>query len=121
VSLLTIDTEKGIPKDSKAGRQQFSKMMESRRAEESAADYDQLHKDWVLGSEEFRQELLAAASEHIGPSHFGAQRQKTAVQKAERLLKAELERYPWSQNKPSPQAKMKILLSALFVSFVAFC
>src|SRR5438876_813077 len=46
-------------------------MMESRRGEESAADYEQLRKDWVLGSEEFRQELLAAASERIGPSHFG--------------------------------------------------
>ena len=63
----------------------------------SAADYEQLRKDWVLGSEEFRQELLAPASERIGPSHFGAQRQETAVQKAERLLKAELEKLGWKE------------------------
>ena len=63
----------------------------------SGADYEQLRKDWVLGSEEFRQELLAAASERIGPSHFGAQRQETAVQKAERLLKAELEKLGWKE------------------------
>ena len=63
----------------------------------SAADYEQLRKDWVLGSKEFRQELLATASERIGPSHFGAQRQETAVQKAERLLKAELEKLGWKE------------------------
>ncbi len=64
--------------------------MEARRAEETTADYEQLRKDWVLGSEQFRHELLAAVSERIGPSHFGAQRQETAEQKAERLLAASL-------------------------------
>ena len=89
--------EKGIPKDSEAGREQFSKMMEARRAEESTADYEQLRKDWVLGTEQFRQELSAAVTERIGPSHFGEQRQETAEQKAERLLKAELEKLGWKE------------------------
>ena len=84
--------EKGIPKDSEAGREQFSKMREARRAEESTADYEHWRKDWVLGTEQFRQELLAAVTERIGPSHFGEQRQETAEQKAEGLLKAELEK-----------------------------
>ena len=48
--------EKGIPKDSEAGRRQFGLQMEHRWAEESAADYEQIRRDWVLGSEAFRQE-----------------------------------------------------------------
>jgi hypothetical protein len=76
--------EKGIPKDSEAGRRQFGLQMERRRAEESAADYEQIRRDWVLGSEAFRQELLAAAVERVGPSHYGAQRQETGLQKAEK-------------------------------------
>jgi hypothetical protein len=34
--------------------------MERRRAEESATDYEQIRRDWVLGSEAFRQEILVA-------------------------------------------------------------
>ena len=45
-----------------------------------------------MGSEQFRQELLAAVGERIGPSHFGGQRQET-----ERLLKAELEKLGWKE------------------------
>jgi hypothetical protein len=89
--------EKGIPKDSEAGRQQFTSLMERRRAEESAADYEQIRSDWVLGSEAFRQELLAAVVERVGPSHYGAQRQETGLQKAERVVKEELERLGWDE------------------------
>ena len=60
--------EKGIPKDSEAGRRQFGLQMERRRAEESGADYEQIRRDWVLGSEAFRQELLAAAVERASVS-----------------------------------------------------
>ncbi len=42
--------EKGIPKDSEAGRRQFGLQMERRRAEESGADDEQIRRDWVLGS-----------------------------------------------------------------------
>jgi hypothetical protein len=31
-----------------------------------------IRRDWVLGSEAFRQELLAAAAEPVGPNHYGA-------------------------------------------------
>ena len=44
----------GEPKDSEAGRKQFALLMEKRRAEESSADYEQVRRDWVLGSEAFR-------------------------------------------------------------------
>jgi REP element-mobilizing transposase RayT len=97
--LLGVYTSgKGIPKDSEAGRQQFASLMERRRAEESAADYEQIRRDWVLGSEAFRQELLAAVVERVGPSHYGAQRQETGLQKAERVVKEELERLGWDED-----------------------
>src|SRR5664279_3573730 len=39
--LLGVYTsDKGIPKDSEAGRRQFTSLMERRRAEESGADYE---------------------------------------------------------------------------------
>jgi hypothetical protein len=52
--------EKGIPKDSEAGRQQFGLQMERRRVDEQTADYRPVRRGWCLGSEEFRKELLAA-------------------------------------------------------------
>jgi len=100
-SWLRVDRllgEKGIPKDSEAGRREFGLLMERRRAEESAADYEGIRRDWMLGSEAFRQELLAAVSERVGPSHYGAARQETAVQKAERVVKEEMERLSWDED-----------------------
>ncbi len=70
----------GIPKDSQVGRRQFAALTGNRRAEERAADYEQLRRDWVLASEAFRQGRFAAAGERVGPSHYGAERQETAVQ-----------------------------------------
>ena len=96
--LLGVYTSgKGIPKDSEAGRRQFGLQMERRRAEESAADYEAIRRDWMLGSEAFRQELLAAGVERVGPSHYGAERQETGVQKAGRIVKEEMERLGWAE------------------------
>jgi putative transposase len=97
--------EKGIPQDSEAGRQQFARLMEQRRAEESTADYEALRRDWVLGSEAFRQELLAAATERVGPNHYGAERRETGVQKAERILREELQRLDWPEEELRAQRK----------------
>jgi len=97
--------EKGIPRDSAAGREQFAALTEKRRAEESAADYEALRHDWVLGSEAFRRELLAAAVERVGPNHYGAQRQETGMQKAERILREELKRMGWSEEELRGRAK----------------
>jgi hypothetical protein len=84
--------------DTEAGRGQFASLMERRRGEDSGADYEQIRRDWVLGSEAFRQELLAAVVERVGPSHYGAQRQETGLQKAERIVKAEIERLGWRED-----------------------
>jgi hypothetical protein len=66
--------------------------MERRRQEESRSDYQTVRRGWCFGSEEFRQELLAAAVERVGPSHYGADRRETGEQKAERIVRGELAR-----------------------------
>jgi hypothetical protein len=44
------------------------------------------------------QELLAAMVERVGPSHHGAQRQETSQQKAEQMVREELERLGWDED-----------------------
>jgi len=89
--------EKGIPKDSEAGREQLSKEMERRRAEENAEDYEQIKRGWFLGSEEFRNDLLASATERVGLSNYGAERREAELVRAERIVREELRRLAWTE------------------------
>jgi REP element-mobilizing transposase RayT len=89
--------EKGIAKDSVAGRKQLAWQMERRRREERTADYDSVRRGWCMGSEEFRHELLAAAAERVGASHYGADRQETGEEKAQRIVREELRRRAWKE------------------------
>src|SRR5260370_29596328 len=57
-SWLRVDRllgEHGIPKDSPAGRKQFERRMELRRAAEDGAEFGPLLRAWRVGSEEVRQ------------------------------------------------------------------
>ena len=78
--------EKGIPKDSEAGREQLARLTEGRRAGENTDEYESIRRGWFLGAEEFRKELLAAATERVGVSHYGAERQETDLAKAQRIV-----------------------------------
>jgi REP element-mobilizing transposase RayT len=84
--------EKGIGRDSAAGRREFSQQMELRRRQEDGAEFDGVRRGWCLGSEGFRQDLLAAAAERVGASHYGAERQESGEQKAARIVREELRR-----------------------------
>jgi hypothetical protein len=55
--------EKGIARDSVAGRKELARRKESRRREERNPEDDAVRRGWCLGSEEFRRELLEAARE----------------------------------------------------------
>ena len=81
--------EKGILRDSEAGRKQFALQMERRRAEEDGSDYRELRRGWFLGSDEFRKELLLAATERVGPNHYGSDRRETAEEKATKRIVSE--------------------------------
>jgi putative transposase len=89
--------EWGIARDSAAGREQWAGQMERRRREETTSDYDSVRRGWCLGSEEFRQELLESAVERVGASHYGAERQESGEQKAERIVREDLKRRGWKE------------------------
>ena len=84
----------GVAKDSAAGRKQFARQMERHRAVEAGADYRLIRRGWCLGSEAFRQKLLAAEA-RMGASHYEAERQATVELKAERIVREELKRLGW--------------------------
>jgi REP element-mobilizing transposase RayT len=83
--------EKGIGRDSAAGRREFSRQMERRR-QEDGSEFDAVRRGWCLGSEEFRHELLAAAAERVGASHYGEERRESGEEKASRIVREELRR-----------------------------
>ena len=87
--------ERGIPKDSTAGREEFGRQMERRRQEEEGSDYRSIQRGWCLGSEEFRQELLKAAVERVGANHCGSDRHEAGEQKAQRIVLAEMKHLGW--------------------------
>jgi hypothetical protein len=65
----------------------LARQMESRRREERNAEDDAVRRGWCLGSEEFRRELLEAAQERVGGSHYGGERQASGEEKAQRLVR----------------------------------
>jgi len=93
--------EHGIPKDSSAGRDEFERRIELRRAAEDWQEFKPVLRGWVLGSEEFRKEC--------------AEIRESAQEKAERITHQELRKLGWSnedlsrRRKGDPQ-KVKIAL-----------
>jgi REP element-mobilizing transposase RayT len=97
--------EKGIPKDSPAGREEFERQMEWRRRQELGPEFKPVERGWCLGSDQFRLELLAAAVERVGPSHYGAERQAAGAVRAERLVRAGLQALGWTEKELSHRPK----------------
>lgn len=60
-------------------------------------DYSQPRRNWCLESEEFRNELLAAASERVGANHHGSEsdRRETAEETARRIVSEGLSLMGW--------------------------
>jgi hypothetical protein len=71
--------------------------MEQRRAQEQSVDYSELRRDWCLGGEEFRQELLNAAVQRVGPNHYGSERRESAEEKARRIVAEGLKHLGWDE------------------------
>jgi len=88
--------EAGIPKNSPAGREEFAKRMELRRWEGDEEMYQKIRRGWVLGSGEFRAELLdamrTANAEHIN----GEEVRQSEEQRAENIVREELRRLGWT-------------------------
>jgi putative transposase len=79
--------EHGIPRVSPAGRAQFEKGMEWRRASEDGAEFKPIVRGWMLGRDDFRKELLAQMSERRGPEHYGPEGRESAAEKAQRVVR----------------------------------
>lgn len=97
--------EHGIPKDSTAGRNHFERRMEERRAAEDPAQYKEIRRGWCYGDAAFRRELLGQMAGRFGASHYGEEIQETAVEKAERLVAAELKKQGWSEEELKERKK----------------
>jgi len=95
----------GILKDSPAGREEFEKRMELRRAAEDGDEFKPLVRGWCLGSEAFRAELLSQVSEQSGAEHSGEEIRESAQAKAERLVLEELKKLRWGQEELGSRRK----------------
>jgi hypothetical protein len=97
--------EMGIPKDSRSGRKEFERRMELRRSEGQAEQWKSVRRGWCLGDKGFRKELLAQMSERVGASHYGAERQESGEEKAERIVREEMKVRKWSEQSLSERRK----------------
>jgi hypothetical protein len=65
-------SEWDIPEDSPAGRQRLERALEERRRAEEGDEFKPIRRDWCLGEEKFREELLTQMIERMGAEHYGA-------------------------------------------------
>ena len=89
--------EMGLPQDSRAARRQFELRMEERRSQEASDDWKKVRRGWCLGEESFRRELLAQMDGRMGEHHYGAERQESAEEKSERMVREGLKKAGWSE------------------------
>jgi len=90
--------EHGLPGDTPAARQEFERRMEARRLEPGdQAGLQALRRGWLLGSQEFRDQMLEQIDDKIGEHHFGKLRLQTAEAKAEGIITEELGRLNWKE------------------------
>ncbi|MBI4325796.1 MAG: hypothetical protein HY674_11100 [Chloroflexi bacterium] len=83
----------GIQEDTAAGRQEFERHLEARRAlETDGEEWKSLRRGWCLGSEEFKKQMLERMERQLRAHHSGELRRESAKTKAERIIGAELER-----------------------------
>jgi len=97
--------EWGIPHDTQSGREQFAAWMEVRRHVEAGEDFDAVRQGWYLGSEQFRQELLAQVNELADSAHVGPELRESAQAKAEKILGDELGKLNWTANELQQRRK----------------
>jgi REP element-mobilizing transposase RayT len=98
--------EHGISKDDKAGRQEFERWMEDRRAQELEPDtWKALRRSWCLGPPGFREKLLESLNGKLGEHHSGELKRETAEAKAERIIREELKERRWMEKDLEERAK----------------
>ncbi len=89
--------EMGIPKDSAVGRRELERMLEARREAEAEANYKPIRRGWFFGERALKKELLGQMSQRMGKEHYGAERQESQAEQAERVVGEELRRRRWRE------------------------
>ena len=98
--------EHGIPRDSQAGRRELGRRMElRRRSEADPKGMKALRRGWCLGSEGFRQELLAQMRERIGEHHYGPVRAESEASRAEGVVREGMRALGWREADLGKRAK----------------
>ena len=91
--------EHGLAGDTPTARQQFERRMETRRLEPGDEEaFKALRRGWLLGSEDFRGQMLEQIDGKIGEHHSGNLRLETAEAKAERIVIEELLHLNWKES-----------------------
>lgn len=64
-----------------------------------------MERGWCLGSQAFRAEMLASASERVEANHYGAERRKIREARDRRLVQEGLRELGWTKAELSRRAK----------------
>jgi hypothetical protein len=109
--------EHGIGRDTEAGRREFERRREARRASEGDGEqWKGMRRGWCLGSEPFKRGLLERLHGQLGPNHAGEMRRQANQARAEGILAAEMKRLRWKAADLTRRAKSdpgKLALAAL--------
>jgi len=98
--------EHGIGEGTAEGRRAFECRMEQRRSEEqNQASLAPLRRGWYIGSDDFKNRMLAMMEGRLGPGHAGELRQASAEAKAELILTEELRRLGWTEQELAERRK----------------
>ena len=98
--------EHGIQHDTPEGRRQFECRMEARPlAASDEAALSAFRRSWLVGSEEFRQQMLQRMEDKLGEHHAGQLHRESAEVKAQRLLAEELRRLGWTEQELEARPK----------------
>ena len=106
--------EHGIPRDRKEGRREFGRRMElRRRVEDGPGQFKQVRREWCLGDQAFRTELLAQMKEPRREHNFGEDRAETEQAQAEGIVREGLRRLGWQEadleaRRKGDQEKLKL-------------
>lgn len=96
--------EAGLASDNAAGRREFERQIEARRAAENSADWRLLRRGWCYGKTEFRDDLLKQVREIPGARAPELMRE-AAEDKAESILRAELAQRRWQESNLAARRK----------------
>ena len=75
----------------------MSGALEERHGAEEGEEFKPIRRDWCLGEEKFREELLTQMSARMGAEHYGEERAETAEGLAELIIAEELKRARWQK------------------------